>query len=213
MMQWLQKCAMSPSGEVALFVDDDQFGWGQSILKCGFEIVSLFWHSVQWRSGARNPYTPAEVHDMAHADYVVFNGPDVVANDRGMTDQELYGDIARHRFGCVPLRKDWGQVKRFLEYGYPVVIGGVNERQVRDAGLSGQACPYHWIKPGAPTYFHIILATGPDGEHTLKFRDTANVDGRGILRPGPRRYLTGGLDYTIAIALVPSWLPFPHGLQ
>src|SRR5579885_3620743 len=72
---------LSPSGEVARFIDDDQFNWGlESTMKCGPEAVSLFWHSLP--PGQANPYKAADIHAMAHNDYVKFVGSDV-PSDQG----------------------------------------------------------------------------------------------------------------------------------
>lgn len=197
--------ALTASGEVAAFVDDNQFGFGQSPDKCGFEIVSLFWHSV--KSGSHNPYSSAQIHAMAHTDYVHFDGPDLASNHNGMADWTLYADLEMHKFKYVKLAKDWNIIRGFIGHGYPVVIGGVSEATVFDVELNSHV-PYPWIKPGV-NYFHIILATGLDGPNILKFRDTANVQPNGQLRPGPRRYRTDLMHFTTATALVPTWLPAP----
>ncbi len=197
---------LSPTGEVLVCPDDDQFGYGQSVMKCGYEIVAMFWHSVA--PGKPLPYTGLQVHQMAHSDYSAFDGPDVASNKNGMTDQQLYADLARHAFHYIklPMPVEWELVRAWLKYGYPVIIGGVKESSVHDLALNG--CPYPWIKPGVE-YWHIIMATGLDGADSLKFRDTANVDATGKLRPGPRRYRCSSMSMTTATVAVPTWLPIP----
>ena len=198
----------SPSGEVARFIDDDQFGPGQSLDKCGYEIVSLFWHSVA--PDKVNPYHATDIHAMAHTDYLYYAGQDILSNQTGMSNVTLYSDLKRHRFEYVGLPPgNWDRVRTFLLYGYPVVLGGVDEATVFDVGVG--KCPYSWIRPGVD-YWHIILATGLSYSDELLVRDTANIGPDGKVRPGPRRYRLGGMKLTTATALVPSWLLVPTGL-
>lgn len=194
---------LSSTGEVAEFVDDNQFGSG-SLMKCGYEIVAMFWHST--KPGTHNPYSSSQVHSMAHADYEHFAGADIMSNQNGMTNQQLYDDLAMHNFHYVKLPLDWNVIRAWLAYGYPVIVGGVRESTVIDLEL--RHCPYSWIGPGKADYWHIIMATGLDGPESLKFRDTANIGPSGV-RPGPRRYSTQGMAFTTATLCVPSWLPVP----
>src|SRR6267154_3375719 len=94
MPELIQK--LTPSGEVAVFVDDDQFAGFESVMKCGYEIVAMFWHSV--RPGDHNPYTSAAVHQMAHDDYLLYVGPDISTDRGGMSDAQLYADLSHHDF-------------------------------------------------------------------------------------------------------------------
>lgn len=191
---------LTSSGEVAQFIDDDQFGNGQSVDKCGPEVVSLFWHSV--KPGQHNPYTSAEVHTMAHDDYVQFIGPDVRGDQAGTGDQTLYDMLKFHGFHYEIGPLEWPWIDGWLNAGYPVIIGGVQESTVHDQALDG-AVPYAWNTSGL---YHIILASGPGG----LFRDTANIGPSGV-RPGPRRYNTNDLRFTTATMVVPTWLPVPGG--
>jgi hypothetical protein len=196
---------LTATGEIAEFIDDDQFGWGQSTMKCGYEIISLFWHSTRPRT--KNLYSSQQIHEMAHLDYLREVGPDTTADRAGMTNQQLYADLDYHRFKYVKLPRDWKIIRLYIKYGYPVVIGGVAENSVYDLAI-GDHVPYPWIKPGV-NYYHIIMATGLDGDYSIRARDTANVDARGALRKGPRLYSTIEMQYTTATALVPTWLPLP----
>lgn len=204
----------APSGENALYLDDDQFSAGESLDKCAPEIVALFWHSVApWQ--ARNPYSAAQIHAMAHDDYTRFIGPDVRSDARGTSDQAFVAMLAAHGFAYQALDPhDWPTIRVYIRAGYPIALGGIDEKSVQDLDLPGDACcPYAWERPqGAPTYFHVALATGLDGPDSLKVRDTANLDAHGRLRPGPRRYRTSSLRYSEATALVPHWLPRPPAL-
>ncbi len=197
--------ALAATGEVAEFVDDDQFGWGQSVMKCGFEIFSIFWHST--KPGTKNIYTSVQVHEMAHNDYQREVGLDVTRDRAGMTNQQLYNLIDFHKFKYARLNRDWKLIRLFIRYGYPVIIGGVAENSVYDLAI-GDHVPYPWIRPGV-NYSHVIMATGLDGDYSIKCRDTANVDAKGALRKGPRIYSTIEMQFTTATALVPTWLPLP----
>ncbi len=191
-------------GEVAEFLDDDQFD-GRSVMTCGFEIIALYWHSV--RRGQRNPYTAADIHRMAVADYERANGVDNASNWRGMTNQGFYDDMAAHGLAYKIIPRQWGMIRAYLQAGYPVFFGGVDEKSVYD--LEIKECPYRWERPaGSPDYFHIILATGLDGPDSLLFRDTANLADNGKLRPGPRHYRTSSLKwYGLTAVLIPTWMP------
>ncbi len=196
---------LTATGEIAEFVDDDQFGWGQSAMKCGYEIVALFWHST--KPGTHNLYAASQIHEMAHLDYQREVGPDISADRAGMTNQQLYNDLDYHRFRYVKLGRDWNVIREYIKYGYPVVLGGVAENTVYDLAI-GDHVPYPWIRPGV-NYSHIILATGLDGDYSIKARDTANIDIRGALRKGPRVYSTIEMQFVTATALGPTWLPAP----
>jgi len=192
--------ALTPSGEVGYYVDDNQFGSGQSVDKCGPEAVSLFWHSVA--PGQRNPYSSADVHSMAAADYIHFIGADIASDHNGTSNQTLYNMLAFHHFNYKsgPLSIDW--VKGWLEQGYPVILGIV-ESSVHDIGLGSN--PYSWNTSGLT---HVIVASGPGAAGELLVRDTANIGPSGV-RPGPRRYDVNKLQLVSATMVVPSWLPIP----
>lgn len=191
--------SLTPSGEVAVFVDDNQFASGQSVDKCGPEAVSVFWHSV--RPGEKNPYSSADIHAMAHTDYEKFIGPDNPADHGGTSNQTLYNMLTAHGFKHEAGPNDMNWVKSWLAKGYPVIIGIV-ESSVSDGGIS----PYNWNTNGLT---HIIVATGPGGAGEILVRDTANVDHNGIVRPGPRHYDSHKLQLISATMVVPSWMKDP----
>lgn len=217
-MSGLPLAPRTRSGEVAEFLDDDQFASGQSLDKCGFEIVSLFWHSVP--PGHKNPYSGGDVHLMAHEDYLKFDGPDITANGQGMSNETLYKLLDAHHFmyhsicqhAQIPLsRSDANVIRVMLLYGYPVILGGVSEKSVYDEEL--KHTPYSWEqKAASPDYSHVILATGLAASDEIVCRDTANIGPDGKVRIGPRRYRLSSLRLTTATALVPSWLAAPTGL-
>jgi hypothetical protein len=192
---------LTPSGEVAVFLDDDQFGFDQSVMKCGYEAVSIFWHSV--KPGESNPYTSAEVHAMAHDDYVQLVGPDVPSDSGGMSNDQLYADLDKHQLHYRQIPQDFAWINGYLRYGYAVIIG-VTEDSVFDLELGGK--PYTWDTSG---FTHVILCTGIGKSQTsIKVRDTANIGPDGV-RQGPREYDTNKLRLVSATMVVPSWLPVP----
>src|SRR5512146_84341 len=195
---------LSSTGEVAQFVDDDQFVWGvESTMKCGPSAVSQFWHSTA--PGTANPYKSEDLHKMASSDYQRFIGPDVPSDLGGTSDALLYQLLGFHNFHCVAfMNRD--RLKGWLNYGYPVICGIV-EGSVHDRTLA--RCPYPWDVTGKT---HIILCTGLGDGPWLRFRDTANVENNGnpnILRPGPREYDINLAQFTSMTMVVPSWLPVP----
>ena len=190
--------SVTPSGEVAQFVDDDQFGSGQSQDKCGPEAVALFWHSTA--PGTHNPYTSADVHAMAHTDYTRFIGPDDTADTGGTSNALLYHMLSAHNFHYCAIPTNLSLIKAFLHVGYPVIIG-VEESSVDDLGIGGS--PYSWNTSGLS---HVITATGAGATGEILVRDTANIAPTGV-RPGPRHYNSGKLQLLSATVCVPSWLP------
>lgn len=190
---------ITASGEVAQFVDDNQFGSGQSQDKCGPEAISVFWHST--KPGTHNPYTAQDVHNMAHDDYIKFIGPDVTSDQGGTSNELLYNMLRAHGFAFVegPLSISW--IKGWLENAYPVIIG-LTESSVHDIGINGS--PYNWDTTGRT---HIIVVSGPGNGDELLVRDTANIDTNGVVRTGPRHYTASKLQLTSATMVVPSWLP------
>lgn len=197
---------LTPSGEVCVCVDDNQFGAGQSVMKCGYEAVALVWHSV--KPGTKNPYSSTDIHTMAHDDYVQFAGPDTPLDYNGMTNQELYDDLAKHglHYQSVPMDYTW--LRGYLKYGYPI-IAGIYESSVIDVELG--RVPYSWDTAG---FTHIIVFTGEGtNASNLRVRDTANIGATGV-RPGPRLYDTTKLRMVSATAVIPSWLPvIPAGFD
>ena len=193
---------LSRTGEVGEFLDDNQFASpGGSFNKCGPESIALCFHSVA--PGQHNPFTPQDIHRMAHDDYVAFVDPMTGNNPGGggIDDPTFYKILEHRGMQYRKLPHDWSIIVERLQQGYPVIIGGVREDTIHDAGLNG-ASPYGWgDKIPLDQLWHIITATGlgsrPD---RLKFRDTANF------RPGPREYFHESFSYSIATLIVPKWI-------
>src|SRR5215471_421145 len=194
---------LSRTGEVAEFLDDNQFGTGESTEKCGPESIALCFNSVA--PGHHNPANPQDIHRMAHDDYVAFVvDPKIGAdnpNGGGIDDLTFYQLIEHHGIPYRKLPQDWSIIVEWLQHGYPVIIGGVREDTIHDAGLNG-ASPYDW--GDLENRWHIITATGLGSRaDRLKFRDTANF------RPGPREYFHEQMKFSLATLVVPKWMPTP----
>lgn len=187
---------LTPSGEVACFVDDDQFHSGESVDKCGPEAVSVFWHSTA--PDTPNPYTSSEIHLMAHDDYIKYLGPDVPGDHNGTSDQVLYAMLAEHNFKYQPGPVNMAWVKEQLAQGLPVIIG-ITESSVHDNQVGGM--PYAWNPAGLS---HIIIASGAGEAGEILVRDTANIGPQGV-RPGPRHYDANRLQLLSATAVYPTW--------
>lgn len=191
--------ALTPKGEILNAPDDDQFAQFESLMKCGYEIVSLFWHSTA--PGVINPYTAADVHGMAHNDYIRFIGPDTTADQDGMTEARLYQDLTFHGFWFQSCALEWDVINAWVTLGYPVILG-IQEDSVYDLDPPIHGRPYSWSPNGLS---HIILCTGAD-----RFRDTANIGPQGV-RPGPRFYDTARLKLISATVVYPSWQVQAYG--
>lgn len=192
---------LTPNGEVANFVDDNQFGFGQSQDKCGPEAVSVVWHATA--PGQKNTYTSAEVHALAHDDYLKYMGPDTTSDHNGTDDQQLYDMLQEHgfKYEIGPTSIPW--VKEQLNAGLLVIIG-ITESSVVDNALG--ANPYNW---NTTNLSHIITASGPGAGGEILVRDTANIDHNGIVRPGPRHYDANRLQLLSATAIHPNWVTNP----
>lgn len=191
---------LTTSGEVAVFVDDNQFGAGQSVDKCGPESVALFWHSVA--PGQANPYTAADIHTMAHDDYVKFIGPDAPSDTGGTTVQTLEAMLSEHNFKFENGQANIAWAKEQLNQGLPVFLL-IAESSVVDNGLG--TGPYNW---NTTNLLHIVLASGPGAGGEILVRDTANIAPTGV-RPGPRHYDANKLQIIAAVSATPSWISNP----
>ena len=135
---------LSSTGEVAEFLDDNQFAPpGGSDNKCGPESIALCFPSVA--PGQHNLSTPQDSHRMAHDYYVAFVAP-VIGNNPGgggIDDPTFYRILEHRGMQYRKLPHDWSIFVEWLQHGYPVIIGGVREDTIHDAGLNG-ASPYGW---------------------------------------------------------------------
>lgn len=191
----------TPSGEIAHYIDDDQFGAGQSVDKCGPETVAQFWHST--RPDVDNHYTSADIHAQASSLYVHFIGPDDAADHGGTSNQTLYNmlDFVGFKDRHLALPLDAHIISAWLKEGYAVIVGCAEE-SVYDIELG--TSPYNWDTKGL---FHIINLTGVDAQGNWLVRDTANIGPEGV-RPGPRHYKTN-LALTSATLVASSWMAVP----
>jgi hypothetical protein len=197
--------------EVCSVVDTSQFEPGKSVDACGFYSVSLLHHAG--RPGQAPTGNASDVAAWADAEYTAYDGPDVFANNNGMTMGILFnvlGDAGLHyqvigstEIGLHTEHLTADYVRAWLKLGYPVVLA-VAEDNVFDLDLGDK--PYAWDTSG---FYHVITATGIDGS-ALLCHDTASIAPDGV-RAGPRRYDAARLQAGMisATAVVMPWLDRP----
>lgn len=211
----MEAVTLTPSGEVATYVDESQFQTGHSVMKCGF--YSVWQNHFAGPPGHPARGTAADIQSKADASYAQEDGPDVASNQRGMTLQQLYDLIhtaGDHWQNIYPeslpnlsqddLKKN---ITEWLKLGYAVVVA-VDEFTVRDVALGG-VCPYSWA-PGPGQYSHIITLTGLNPNGDFLARDTASIDAHGV-RPGPRHYSASAVQIWSATLYIHDWQPRPAG--
>jgi len=196
---------LSPTGEVADFLDADQMQAGKSQFECGFFAVAV----VKAMAEVGKPPTQNVAQVIANAEqwYAQYDGSDAITNTNGMSLQQLYDLLHQVGLHYQETALDIAVVKRWLVVGYPVIVA-ITETSVHDLAL-GDASPYPWTPAGT----HIIIVTGitKDSVNVL-VRDTANCTSlynANSLRPGPRTYDAAKLQLVSATVCVPPWLPRP----
>ncbi|MGH2480126.1 MAG: hypothetical protein ACRDHW_10765, partial [Ktedonobacteraceae bacterium] len=173
---------------------------------CGFFACAIA------RSMAKPGQTPTltveQIITSAEQWYAQFNGNDASSNTDGMTKDQEYELLHQIGLHYQAIAEDVGQVKLWLEAGYPVMLA-VTEASVHDLDLDG-ANPYPW---NVGTSTHIVLATGVDSNGNVLIRDSANISRNttdaSALRPGPRTYDASRLQFVSATVVVPPWRPRP----
>lgn len=198
---------LSQTGEVADFLDADQFQWrnGQPLsqFECGFFAVAL---CKAMAEVGHEPSQTAQVIAEAEAWYAQYDGSDAVTNTDGMSLPQLYELLAQVGLHYQAIATNIGVVKQWVGLGYPVIIA-VTETSVRDLAL-GDANPYPWTPAGT----HVIVVTGLAADGSVLVRDSANCTSLynpASLRPGPRHYDAARLQLVSATVVVPAWLPRP----
>lgn len=199
--QTLKIAPLTSSGEIAEYVDVDQFIPGFSAYECGYFAVSIFWNSVP--VGKKPTLDNATMRAMAESWYKSDHGDNSFRNTDGMSLEQLHNLLARCRFDYQDVTQDWNLMRDYLKYGYPLFLA-IHENSVHDIELGGPV-PYPW----QPTGNHIILATGFKGNDTVLCRDSANIEKGNILRRGPREYSASKLALVNVVAGIPTWLPTP----
>ncbi len=206
---------LSKTGEVADFLDADQFQWAQghplTQFACGFFAVAIC--RAMAMVGKPPTQSVQQVIQEALAWYVQYNGSDALSNTAGMSDGQLYQllhQVSLHYQATTP---DIAVVKQWVKCFYPVILA-VEETAVRDLAL-GDRSPYPWRPAGN----HIIVVTGCRADGNLLVRDSANCTNLydpNSLRPGPRVYDARALSApgaivsaTVVVPGIPNWLPRP----
>jgi hypothetical protein len=195
---------LSSTGEVADFIDADQFQPGKSQFECGFFAVAICKAMAQ--VGKRPTQTVQQVIAEAEAWYAQYDGSDAISNTNGMSLGQLYDLLRQVGLHFQSTALNINVVKAWIALGYPVLLAIV-EVSVRDLALGGRN-PYPWRAAGT----HIIIATGRTADGHILVRDSANVTNLydpNSLRPGPRKYDANALQLVSATVVVPPWLSRP----
>jgi len=196
--------ALSSTGEVADFLNADQFQPSRSQFECGFWAVAVCRAMAQ--VGKPPTQSVAQVIAEAEAWYAQYDGSDGITNTNGMMPVQLYDLLHQVGLHYQATMTSITTVKAWLAIGYPVIIA-ITEVSVHDLAL-GDASPYPWTPGGT----HIIVATGVAKDGNLLVRDTANCTdlyNPNSLRPGPRTYNAALLQLVSATVCIPPWLPRP----
>jgi hypothetical protein len=199
--------ALSATREVADFLNVDQFQPAKTQFACGFFACAI----VKSMGPVGRPTTQSvtQVIDEAEQWYAQYNGDNSINNTDGMSDTQLYNLLKQIGLFYQITNKDANTVRAWVSLGYPVIIAG-REASFYDMAL-GDTVPYYWVTADSLDN-HIITITGvaPDGNFLV--RDPANVTNLfdpTTLRPGPRKYDAGKMQFVSATVVVPPWLPRP----
>lgn len=191
---------LSKSGEVGEYIPLDQFD-GLAQGKCGYDAVAVAVNGT--KPGTVNPHSVNDLHTMAHNDYVKYAGPDVATDPAGMNLDQCHSVLRDHGLTSLDCTPDWNKVRAWLKYGYPVIVC-IPESSVTDTGVGGS--PYPWAVAGID---HIIIATGQGNtSHTIKFRDSADIEAPNNLRTMPRDDSISVAPFW-AVVVVEPWLSIP----
>lgn len=195
---------LSPSGEIASFLDVDQFQPAKTQFACGFFACALV--KAMAPVDQKPTQTAAQMIAEAEQWYAQDNGSNSASNLNGMTLEQLYELIVQIGLHFQATSTDPRMLRAWLDLGYPVIVAGA-ETGFYDLGLGG-SIPYPW----APSGSHIIVLTGNAASGNFLVRDPANVTSLtnpNALRPGPRTYDAQRMQLSSATVVVPSWKPRP----
>lgn len=196
--------AHSPTGEVATFLDVNQFQPGRTQFACGFFACALV--KAMAPPGKAAEQNAQEMIAEAEGWYAQYDGSYAATNMDGMSLPQLYALLAQIGLHYVTASLDSETLRAWLQLGYPIIVAGA-ESCFCDMALGGTV-PYPWHPAGN----HIIVLTGVTLEGNFLARDPANVsdlyDPRS-LRPGPRIYDAAKMQLVSATVVVPAWLPTP----
>ena len=195
---------LSSTGEVADFLEADQFQPAKSQFECGFFACAM----ARSMAPVGHPPTLTAAQVIADAEiwYTQYDGSNAASNMDGMSLPQLYALLSQIGLHYQAIALDISVVKSWVRVGYPVVIA-ITETSVRDLAL-GEKNPYPWNPAGT----HVILVTGVTSDGNVLVRDSANCTNLydpNSLRPGPRHYDAAALQLVSATVVVPPWLPRP----
>lgn len=200
---------ISSVGEIADFLDADQFQPAKTQDACGFFSVAICTAMAQ--VGQPPKKSVAQVIGDALTWYAEYDGSNDIGNSNGMSLQQLYAlltQVGLHWQGINIGDPDITSLLRaWVRSGYPVVIAG-GEAGMYDLGL-GDKVPYYW---NYQSFNHIITLTGVKSDGSVLVRDSANVTdlfNPNSLRPGPRNYDPTRFQLVSATVVVPPWMPRP----
>lgn len=196
---------VSKTGEVGEFLNVDQFQPAKSEFECGFFAVATV--DAMGSPGTVPTQSVGQVIAEAEGWYAQYDGSDAPSNVMGMTEQQLYDLLTQIELHYRATVLDAATLRAYIRLGFPVIVA-VPENSVYDLGL-GDHVPYPWT----PTGSHIIVLTGiaPDGVNFL-VRDSANCTNLfdpNSLRPGPRTYDAGKLQFISATVVSRRGMPTP----
>lgn len=195
---------LTSTGEVATFLDVDQFQPARTQFACGFFACALV--KAMAPAGHRPLQSAQEVIAEAEQWYAQYDGDNSIDNSDGMSLQQLYDLLVQIGLHFQATILDKEMLRAWLRLGYPVIVAGV-ESSFFDMAL-GDTVPYPW----RPSGNHIIVLSGVTSDGNFLTRDTANVTNLydpNSLRPGPRVYDAARMQLVSATVVVPSWLPRP----
>lgn len=195
---------LSSTGEIADFLDVDQFQPAKTQFACGYFSGAI----IKAMAQVGQPPTQSVPQMIAEAEswYAADHGNNAISNTSGMSLQEEYNLITQRmelHYQAVAL--DAATVRGWVRAGYPIMLT-ISEASVVDMALGRN--PYPWNPSGT----HIIVVSGVAGDGNLLVRDPANCTNLydpNSLRPGPRKYDASKLQIWTATVVVPSWLPRP----
>ena len=195
---------LSPTGEIASFLDVNQFQPGRTQFACGYFACSIV--KSMTMVGQQPTQTAQEMIAEAEQWYAQFDGDNSIRNMDGMSLQQLYDLLAQIGLRYRASATNSDTLRAWLRLGYPVIVACA-ESSVHDLALD-DGVPYPWHPSGN----HIIVLTGVTPDDNFLARDTANVTNLydpNSLRPGPRRYDAAKLQMVSATVILPAWLPVP----
>jgi GH25 family lysozyme M1 (1,4-beta-N-acetylmuramidase) len=183
-------------GEVADFLDDDQFIVGRSAYECVAYCAALI--KFAGAPGHGSSGTARQIADLAQAWYAREEGSNLASNTNGMSLSDEYDMLAGIGLRYQVLSPTVTAVKQALGKGYPVLLCGA---EIGFYDLDLGHIPYSW----PPSGNHCIVASGVDGTGNLLVHDCASIGSAGV-RPGPRRYDISKMQLVSATAILVPWI-------